>query len=214
MPPKSERERLRELLKSAARAAEQLDSDVRELVTARAWDVLGHDTFTAMWQAEVGYDCPRVVQVIAVDTLRLEGMTTRRGPVGGVWQHDGHTQVGIAEMIGLSVYTNPKNGNRSAGQVTGIIQQLEHGVPAEHVVKATGPKMHEAIETWGTRKRARPRRIGKAPDELVHDGLYVPRRDLDALTEIARQADVPRAEIYRQAIAEYLARWRETRPAA
>lgn len=198
-------------LQSAARAAKQLEADVRWLVKARAWDVLGYKDFSEMWEKENGFVPPTHVQALAVDAFQAEGMNTRRGKAAenGV---NGHTLKAIADAVGVST-------NNPTSTVHGMLTQLRHGVPPENVVKGADKKSYgKAIAEHGTRPyqpgyaRPRPRRLGKAPDELVAEGFTIPRQEADEIAEIARQADVPKAEIYRQAVAEYLMRHRESRP--
>lgn len=212
-------ERAKALLKSAAKAADQLESDVRELVAMRAWGVLGYENFSEMWEKENGYAAPSHVQVLAVMAIREEGMNTTRGPGA----NNEHTHVDVAKAVGLSVRSHQgrlsKDGKRPVGafdhapQVSGIFKQLDHGVPPEHVAKHSGgAKVKANIDRFGSgdvpRKRPQPRRMGKLPDELVSEGFTTTRREADEIAEIARKADTTKAEIYRQAVAEYLMRHR------
>lgn len=207
--------RAKALLKSAAKAADQLESDVRELVAMRAWEVLGYEDFSEMWEEENGFEPPTLVQVLAIDALKDEGMNTRRGhamqQAGGP---NGHTLAGIAEAVGVST-------NNPTSTVHGILTQLRHGVPAEHVVKGSDRGQYErVIGEHGDRPyqpgyaRPRSRRLGKASDELVNVGFNLIRSDADEIAKIAKQAAVPNADIYRQAVAEYLMRHRESRTEA
>jgi hypothetical protein len=125
----------------------------------------------------------------------------------------------INTMIGLPVFTND-HGSRYPGQVVRrVFQQLDAGVPPEKVVKGTDSKsVARAIQAHGDglpqhmRRRPQPRRMGAAPDELVPESFSLFRAEADEIADIARKADVPKAEIYRQAVAEYLMRHRESRP--
>lgn len=204
----SDVERAKLLLKSAAKAADRLESDVRELVAMRAWEVLGYRDFSDMWEHQLGYKCPTYVQVLAVDAFRRAGMNTRKPPFSGVYQPNGPTQVDVAKAVGLPVFAGKTGENSST--TTNILTQLDTGVDPKNVTK--NPKRVDAvIEQHGTRARPKPRRLGKALDEMVQEGFGLRRSEAEEITEIARRAGVPKAEIYRQAVAEYLIRYRASR---
>lgn len=202
-------------LKSAAKAADQLESDVRWLVSNRAWETLGYFNFSEMWEKENGYAPPAIAKMLAADALMQEGMNTSRGPNSGTTRKNGHTNTDVARAIGYAVHN--QGGIEIAPSVAALRVQRDHGVPVER--RSSDPGKSGAIvgkygDTPYVRKRSSPRRSGKAPEELVSASAYVPRADDDAIAEIARQANVPKAEIYRQAVAEYLMRHRESRPGA
>lgn len=199
-------------LDQAIKAAGDLESSVRWLVKERAWEVLGYPNLSDMWEAHAGHKCPTHVKAIAVDAMRHEGMNSvAGGPGGGI---DGHTVGDVAEAIGLPTYPL-RSGNVSSSTASGMIRQLESGVPPAQV-RATGSSavQNRVIQEHGTRARQHPRRSGASPTDLVSASVLVQRQDDDAVAEIARKADVPKAEIYRQAVAEYLMRHRESRPDA
>lgn len=205
--------RARQLLHSSAEASKQLEENVRELVTMRAWNVLGYENFSEMWEKENGFKCPVAVKSIAVDVFLEEGMNTshRSQPPNG------HTGAEVARAIG---YRTTPRGDRARDQapvISTFKMQRDHGVPAEQRIPGPAHAVRENVAMYGTREyqpkgRGRPRRLGKLPDEMVNEGFNLPRRDADAIDEIARKAAVPKSEIYRQAVAEYLARYRASRP--
>lgn len=213
---KAKAEKARQLLKSAAGAAQQLESDVRELVAMRAWEVLGYENFSEMWKQENGFEPPTYAQVLATAAMASEGRNTRHGSARQKYGTDGHTTADIARAVGLPVHQSGPV-SESSKTVSGILKQLAHGVPAEHVTK-TGPGRagDATLDKYGTvpRKRAQPRRMGKAPDELVSESFMTTRREADEIAEIARGADTTKSHIYRQAVAEYLMHHRESRPGA
>lgn len=210
----------RRLLKSAANAAAQLESDVRALVAMRAWEVLGYENFSEMWEKENGFKCPPFVQVLAVDTFRQEGMRPQGMKSGTAPAAGLHTNGDVGRMVGLPVTEELNSSGAKIARshvAKTILRQLDHGVPPGKVVKGTGGTYRKVIEEHGTkpmqtRARPHPRRLGKGPDEFVNESVYIVRRDADAIAEIARKADVTKSEIYRQAVAEYLARYRASRP--
>lgn len=205
-------DRARRLLKSAARAAEQLESDVRELVAMRAWEVLGYENFSEMWQQENGFACPTVARALVIQALMDEGMRGQgRKRLDGSTK-PGHTAESISELVGYAVSVRASNGTPAPTTVQAIIQQLKQGVPPELVVTGKRGGLAEYIEKFGTpRARSKPRRRGKSADEFVAAGFNVTRGDDDQISEIARKANTTKAEIYRQAVAEYLARYHESR---
>lgn len=208
-------EKARRLLRSASKAVDQLEADVSALVAMRAWTVLGYVDFSEMWKLENGFPAPPLVKVMAVDAMMAEGMNTARGPGSGTHRKTGHTIPDVARAIGYDVQANSNGRGDIASAVTALKSQREHGVPVEHRVarsSLTGAVVAQYGRLYYGRKRPQPRRMGKAPDELVDAGFMLSRRDADAISDIARKADVPKAEIYRQAVAEYLARYRESRP--
>ncbi len=200
-------ERARSLLRSAAKAVDAFEEAIRELVSMRAWVVLGYEDLAAMWDAETGFKCPTYAKVLAVQALEREGLNTARGfgadrkPVPS----NGHTNLSIAKQVGLPVYAKGAKGS-SSPVVTQVRRQLDHGVPADKVLLGDAYSANRRIDEHGTRARGKPRRLGKGPDESVQAVIYLPRRNDDAISEMARKADVPKAEIYRQAVAEYLQR--------
>jgi hypothetical protein len=216
--------RARQLLHSAAEASKQLEENVRELVAMRAWEVLGYTDVSEMWEKENGFKIPTHVLAIALTALVAEGVKAPRpGPrpvpttVAGrrAQVETTRSNADIARMLGMPVYNN-KNGDYAPG-VSCMRIQLQHGVPPEKVSRGASHSLAKAkIELYGdrpyTRQRPTPRRLGKALDEPVTEGFTIARREADEIGEIARQADVPKAEIYRQAVAEYLARYRASRP--
>jgi hypothetical protein len=192
-------------IQSAARAAKQLETDVRWLVKERAWEVLGYKDFSEMWQQENGFPAPTQAQVLVIDAFRVEGMSTSRGRN----KPNGHTLGDVADSVGI-----PRSSTH------GVLTQLRHGVPAENVMKGNSfAQFGDRIANFGRtpaspahQRRAQPKRMGKAPNELVTAGFNITRADADAIADIARDAHVPAADIYRQAVAEYLMRHRESRP--
>ena len=195
--------RARQLLHTAADASKQLEESVRELVTMRAWDVLGYKDFSEMWEKENGFAPSVHVQALAVQELRDEGMNT----ANSMKPPNGHTQGAVAQLVGLPMQTRG-NGSESSA-VGGILRQLDAGVPAEKIVRSSNVK--QTIEQHG-RARPQPRRLGKTPDEMVVEGFTIQRRFADEVNEVARKCNLPKSEIYRQAVAEYLMRYRESRP--
>jgi hypothetical protein len=199
--------RARQLLQSAAKAVDAFEDAIRELVAMRAWTVLGYQDLATMWEAENGFKCPTYAKVLAVEAMTAEGMNTKRGfdskrqPL----IPDGHTNADVARAVGLPLYDKGDKG-KSSPAIGYVRRQLDAGVPADKVSVGSNADANLKIARHGTRARPQPRRMGKAPDELVQDGFYLPRRDADAVGEIARRANVGKSEIYRQAVAEYLQR--------
>lgn len=181
-------------LQSAARAAKQLETDVRWLVKERAWDVLGYTNFSEMWEKENGFECPTVVVTLAVKAVMdTHDVQDRRG----VPRRGALRAADVADLIGLPSIVNPRTGSRQSSAASDIMAQLRDGTPPELVRKV---------------KRGRSKRHGKLPTDLILKSIYLVKFQADEVTEIARKADLPDAEIYRQAVAEYLARYRESRP--
>lgn len=181
-------ERARVLLRSAAKAVDAFEDAVRELVAMRAWDVLGYRDLSEMWEVENGFKCPDYAKVVATLAMGAEGRNTRNP---GETRHlgpNGHTNTDISKAIGLRFFGRPITAFRRT-------RSLPSG--ANYSIK-------KAIDTLGSRARAKPRRIAAAPDDLVSGSLYVAKRVDDAIAEIARKADVPKSEIYRRAVDEYL----------
>lgn len=205
--------RARQLLHTAADASKQLEETVAELVAMRAWDVLGYKDFSEMWERENGFECPTYAKVLAVQALEdQEGRNTRTGAPFSRSGPNGHTVSSIAKAVGIATQSDGRGGEIS-GFVTRARRQLDAGVPADKVITGShAGAISRNIDQYGTRARAKPRRLGKTPDESVQACVYLPRRDDDEIADIARNADVPKAEIYRQAVAEYLMRHRESRP--
>jgi hypothetical protein len=198
----------RRLLRSASNAAEHLETDVCELVTMRAWEVLGYTNFAEMWHGENGLACPTHVKALATVALAAEGMNTNRGRTAP----NGHTLNDIADAVGF-----PNSGQKGR-HVAGVLAQLRHGVPVDEVSAGGWVGAKARIAQYGDkeftsryRSRLKPRRMGKTDDELVNVSMNLPKRDTREIEEIARNAAVPNAEIYRQAVAEYLARYRASR---
>jgi hypothetical protein len=198
--------RAKQLLHLAADASKQLEESVRELVSMRAWDVLGYANLSEMWEAENGFKCPTYVKVLAVDALVAEGMRNQgRRPLGDrsgriyTPVNTGHTNADVALMVGMPTEERAERGaGPHSNTVSSVRWQLREGITPDKVVLG--------------KARPKARRIGKNQDELVNEGFNIVRRDADAIAEIARKGDVPKAEIYRQAVAEYLARYRASRP--
>lgn len=194
--------RARQLLASAAKAVDQFEDAIRELVEMRAWTVLGYANLADMWEAENGFKCPTYAKVLAVDAMAAEGMKPHGGGKGGV----GHSIADVGRAVGFSTTPNAR-GYLTSGPTSSIISQLKQGVPADKVkTTAHAGRIAANIEKHGTRSRPKPRRTGKTPDELVSVSVGVQRRDDDAIAEIARKADVTKSEIYRQAVTQYLDR--------
>lgn len=186
------------LLKSAVKAAETLAEDVAELIRMRAWEVMGYPNFSDMWEAETGFKCPRQVQVLAgVAVIGNREIHNRTGiaPSGKV------TRKEIAETIGFT--GNPSSDNAYA---THLVNQVNAGVPSGKIILSDIGRVRDNIGAYGTRARPQPRNLGAGENDLVQIGFQIRRGDADAITEIARKAAVPNAEIYRQAVAEFLAR--------
>ncbi|MCU1687827.1 MAG: hypothetical protein JWQ81_8566 [Amycolatopsis sp.] len=195
--------RARQLLASAAKAVDQFEDAIRELVTMRAWVLLGYKDLAMMWEAENGFKCPTYAKALAVEVYEEEGMLSPGGDV----RRQGHRSADVAKAVGLPFHTNSK-GNESSTQVTSMRSQLAAGVPAKHVVSTGGNPARKAIDSYGTRARSHVRRSGVGPDEMVSESFHLVRREADAISEIARKANVPKAEIYRQAVTQYLERAR------
>ena len=188
-------------LVQAIKAAEDLESHVRWLVKERAWLTLGYANLAEMWEAHSGYKCPSMV--VALGTIYL--------------RESGETVTGTADMVGLPVYSVTKADRptpaRQSPHVRNIMRQHEHGVPAREIsVGADHYTVGNRIHAHGVRARGVPRRLAAQDNDLVSASVLVPKRDDDSVADIARRADVPKAEIYRQAVAEYLMRHRESRP--
>lgn len=200
-------------LKSAAKAADQLESDVRWLVSNRAWETLGHKDFSDMWEKENGFKCPTVARVLAVAELQSEGMNTARGGERVHERVNGHTQPDVARAVGFPVYKQTHAQGYRAPTVGNIVKQLDAGVEPDKVIISDDQRaIFRIIDRHGTRARPQPRRMAKGPDERVSASVNPTRAEDDEIAEIARQNGVPKAEIYRQAVAEYLMRYRESRP--
>ncbi|UKD55110.1 hypothetical protein L3Q65_45905 [Amycolatopsis sp. FU40] len=209
-------ERARRLLRNAAKAVDEFEDAVRELVAMRAWIALGYKDFREMWQAENGFECPDRAVVLASAVVIGEGMDQRTGGEAR-WgkPKTGHTTADVARMVGLRIegrgHSNPAKtkGSRtpSSPQVTQIRKQLDAGVPADKVsIGASNGTVKKVIERFGSRARSKPQRIGKSPDENVREGFEITRRYADAANEHAREMGVPKAEVYRRAVIEYLDR--------
>lgn len=185
--------RARQLLHAAADASKQLEESVRELVAMRAWEALGYENFSDMWEIENGFACPTYIQVLAVEEA------SKRHP---------------ASTVAKNIF--PAHLGDRAKTVRGIQDQLEAGVPLAEVIKGGrhSDGVINKIARYNDRVQARPRprRVGTLPEEMVSEGFNIQRVFADQVADIARHADVPKAEIYRQAVAEYLMRHRESRP--
>lgn len=177
--------RAKALLKSASGAAKQLESDVAELVAMRAWEVLGYQDFAEMWRQECGFSCPAYVRVLLIKAIEPEMNTLKCGNLT-----NGLTSREVAKMIG--------NGSQSS--ISNILAQLRSGVSPD------------AVRSTVSRTRSQVRITGAAPDDLVNTGFVLPLRDAKAVEAIARAERVPNAEIYRRAVAEYLAHNVKDRP--
>jgi hypothetical protein len=206
-PKVSKESQYRTILIRAAGTAKRLELDILELVSVRAWNILGYDNFKVMWESEIGFEVPQAVRGIAVDCMVREGLNTL--PTGGkganrnMRETNGHTFVDLEMSLGF---------NRSA--VGSMARQISEGVPPEKTISTWNtPRVQRNIEGNSTRKRPGHIRIGKGPNEFVNPGFNVRRTVSDDIAEIARQADVPKAEIYRAAIDEYLQRYRDTHQA-
>lgn len=195
--------RARHLLTSAAKAVGAFEGAIRELVALRAWELLGYENLSVMWETENGFKCPTYAKVLAVEALESEGVNTRTGFAYRAYGPDGHITAEVALAVGLPTHTRP-NGTVVSSTLKSVRAQLAAGVPADRVVFRT--ENRRSIEKYGTRAR----RTGENLDERVQEGFHIVRRDADAITEIARRADVPKSEIYRQAVAEFLARHAES----
>ncbi len=193
--------RARALLHVAAEASAQLEESVQLLVAMRAWDLLGYENFSEMWERENGFKCPTYVRILATIDVASEGMNTVRNCTTS--PPNGHRLSDVANLVGMG--GKGTVSNQSA--VSAILRQARAGVPAEHI----RPSASSAPDIISRHARGVPRRMGASPDELVAENFGLPKRDADAIAEIARQANVPKAEIYRQAVAEYLMRHRESR---
>lgn len=180
-------------LETAIRAAGELETSVRWLVKERAWETLGYANFSEMWETHAGFKCPTHVHAICVDALRREG-TRGKGNKSG-----GHNAGEIAEKVGLTV--QQRGPYITSATVSAMGAQIDEGIPLDRIRKGH----------WKTRARGSNRRTGAGPNDLVLESVNVPREMADQMEEIARKARVPRAEIYRQAVAEYLQRHRESR---
>lgn len=202
----AQKRKARALLKSASGAVKQLEDDVHELVTMRAWEVLDYENFSVMWEEECGFKPPTYVKALATDVLREEGLNSSKGSA----KPNGHTVVDVAEMIGFPITLDSRRGTEMSTAATAFCQQLKAGVPPEKVVSSNSIA-RQNISEYGTRARQQPRRIGKLADERVPENFQLRRGDADAISEIARKANVSKAEIYRQAVAEYLQRYNESR---
>ncbi|MGH2868243.1 MAG: hypothetical protein ACRDNK_11845 [Solirubrobacteraceae bacterium] len=208
-------ERARRLLRSAAKAVDEFEDAIRELVEMRAWTVLGYDNLADMWEKENGFKCPSYAKVLAVEAMSSEGMNTRVGNSFKRLGPNGHSTATIADQVGMSKSVRLNGHTASSAQVGSIMRQLDHGVPANKIMTtAHSGRIRENIVNNGTqelhtrRSHARPipRRHGKSASELVSVSVNVLKRYDVAMGEVARKADVPKAEIYRQAVTEYLDR--------
>lgn len=181
------------LIAKAANAATELQTSVRELVKINAWTVLGYANFSEMWQVEAGFKCPSVVVTVATVALADAGF-----PSTSIATHIGYTQRGGAA--------------RSAVEL--VLKQHEHGVPFEKIDISARPQYpHKRIEQYGTkplnpppRARSTPKRTGATSADLVAESFMIVRRDADAVSEIARKANITKSELYRQFVSEGLAR--------
>lgn len=191
-------ERARSLLRSAAKAVDAFEDAIRELVAMRAWAVLGYKDLAAMWEAENGFNCPTYAKVLAFAEYLKEGVVKKK--IAGL------SLAEIACELGVPTSTSGGRYHATSPTLSSFKRQIEAGVPLQYVVSASGIQLSRVIEAHGARARAIPRRHGKLPDEPVSDSIYLARREADQIAELAREADVPKAEIYRQAVAEYLQR--------
>jgi hypothetical protein len=203
--------RARQLLASAAKAVDQFEDAIRELVAMRAWVLLGYKDLAMMWEAENGFKCPTYAKVLGVEAMESEGMNTRTGANSVRLGTNGHTLTDVAKAVGFPVQArgSDRPGKENAPAVSAVLKQLKAGVPADKVVSGgAASTIKNAIGKYGTRARNTNRRMGASPDELVSETVNLVKRDSDAISEIARKANVPKAEIYRQAVTQYLDRAR------
>lgn len=200
-------ERARVLIRKAAKSLDEFEDYVRELVTMRAWTTLGYQDFATMWVGETGIKCPTHAKVLAAEQFQREGLNTRNSK--SITKHgepDGHLRVDVAREVGFTV-TEPKDGGPAySSQLSNVLKQLDHGVPANKIAVTGGVDAQRRIEQFGTRARPRSRRLGKSMDEMVQVSFTAKKRDDYAIAEWARETGVPKSEIYRQAIIEYLDR--------
>lgn len=187
-------------IQSAVKAAKQVESDIRWLVKERAWEVLGYENFSAMWAAECGFAAPPFIRIVAANAMMDEGMNSNHPKIAP----NGHLQKDIAKAIGFKTSITNK-GSEGSSTVSALDNQRRDGIPLRE------QRMNYRTAHTTMRARATPRRTGKGPQELVHESVNVVRADADAIDKIARESHVPKAEIYRQAISEYLMRHRESR---
>lgn len=192
------------LLKSAVRAVETLAEDVAELTRMRAWQVMGYPNFSDMWEAETGFSCPPPVKVMAVTAMANEGMVTRGRPRKD-GTRSGLTPADIASAIGYGVYE--RDGKTTSPQVGVILYQYRNGVPVDLISAGSDhTRAQEVVRLHGRARSTKRPSLGAGPDDMISCSVNLRRRDRDSIRDIARKAGVPDSEIYRQAIAEYLAR--------
>jgi Ribbon-helix-helix protein, copG family len=180
-------------LRSAAKSRDQLQSDVEWIVTNKAWEVVGHPNFTALWESELGFTCPTLVKILAIQVFKGK---TRVG--SGALRPGMVSAADIAKQLGLSHVLNSRTGRPQSESVSAVLAQLHAEISPEDITL--------------NKRRATSRRMGKLPSDLVLESVYVIKSDVDRVDRIARESDVPKSEIYRQAIAEYLARHDASRP--
>lgn len=188
--------RAKALLKSAAGAAKQLEADVTELVTMRAWTVLGYENFREMWLQECGFKWPIIVQAYGVKAL-LPGMNRSGGVV------DGTTAAEAASMLGHPIQ-NFRDGSSGSTTFTALARQLRAGVPPENA--STSPSYVKAIiNKYGnpTKRRANVE-LGAGPNELVGVTLHLPRKYKDAIKAIANDRNTTPTTIARDVLMAYV----------
>lgn len=183
---------IRKRLQSAKNASEQLEDDVRWLVSNRTWRITGHSNLKEMWEKENGFNAPAIVLVIATISMAEEGLDTRKGYQTRSMPPNGHRYVDIAQAIGLSMSKGRSEATPTSTDVWNILKQFRDGVPVSE------------ISTSHHRKRAKPVRQGKLPNDLMNVGWSVYKYQADAVKEVARQAGVPDSVIVRSALDAYL----------
>lgn len=212
----------KELFEQAAKAWQNTEELVREIVKTSAWEVLGHPNFITAWEAVSGVKCPSQVKIIATYAyFATHGYNTNRptqakqGQRGFEFIPNGPLIKDVAKAIGWSIIRN-KAGNDTSSPVSTIHRQYVHGVPADKATTnniQTGSHTQytaiKAIQQHGTvpftpPSRKHNRRTGAGPDDLVFEGFNVPRWEADAVAELSRQWDVPKAEVYRRLLTPQL----------
>lgn len=217
-------EEARRLFRSAAGdfdAWKRFEDTVRQIVSSRAWRVIGYENFGEAWKGENGHRCPQEAKALAITVMADEGLNTKFG--GGT--PNGHTIGSIAQAIGYTVQQG--KGGPTCATVSKILRQHRYGVPpdkmlstgngydgnrgvedniAEHgdpeLVAKNPPRKPKKSPT-----KPQNRRTGKSESEYVDDNLSVLKWQSRAVEALARHYGWGyRVNGYRQAIQEMLSK--------